>query len=64
MGELIRGIIFILFAVYVMYGQQLFNASFDISETAKIILTIVLGGYGLFRVYRGLKGIFSHEESN
>ena len=58
LGELIRGIFFILFGLYACFAQKMGLGQFQVSQTILNILGGVLIAYGLFRVYRGVKNAF------
>ncbi|WP_298713442.1 hypothetical protein [Chitinophaga sp.] len=58
MGELIRGMLFILFGLYALFSEKLGMGKLNLSETWLYILAGALGAYGLFRVYRGIKQLF------
>ncbi len=58
MGEILRGVIFILFSLYALFSEQLGMGQLFNSQTLVYIFAGVLGAYGLFRVYRGIKQIF------
>lgn len=57
-GELIRGMLFILFGLYALFSEKLGMGKLNLSETWLYILAGALGVYGLFRVYRGIKQLF------
>lgn len=56
LGELVRGLFFILFGLYAFYGE------FAVSRIILNILGGILIAYGLFRVYRGVKNTFSKND--
>ncbi|ACU64424.1 hypothetical protein SAMN05428949_4381 [Chitinophaga sp. YR627] len=58
LGELIRGIFFVLFGLYAIFAQKYGLGEFQISQTVLNILGGVLIAYGLFRVYRGVRYLF------
>jgi hypothetical protein len=58
MGELIRGIFFILFGLYAFFSEKLGFGRLNISMELTYALGGVLCAYGLFRVYRGVKQLF------
>jgi hypothetical protein len=58
MGELIRGIFFILFGLFAIFGERMGWASFNISPKAMTIVGAVLLIYGLFRIYNGIRKLF------
>ena len=57
-GELIRGMLFILFGLYALFSEKLGMGRLDMSDTWLYVLAGMLGAYGLFRVYRGIKQLF------
>jgi hypothetical protein len=58
MGELIRGLFFILFGLFAIFGERMGLASFSISPKAMTIVGAVLLIYGLFRIYNGIRKLF------
>ncbi|PSL50070.1 hypothetical protein CLV51_1011414 [Chitinophaga niastensis] len=58
MGELIRGIIFILFGLFAIFAEKLGMGEFRISPTSMSVVGAVLLLYGLFRVYNGIRKLF------
>ncbi|QJB35249.1 hypothetical protein HF324_29650 [Chitinophaga oryzae] len=58
MGELIRGIFFILFGLFAIFAQKLGLGEFRISPQWMLVLGIVLMLYGIFRVYNGIRKLF------
>jgi len=62
LGELIRGIFFVLFGLYACFAQQLGIGNFSVPQNYLNILGIVLIAYGLFRVYRGVKNTFFNQD--
>jgi hypothetical protein len=62
LGELIRGIFFVLFGLYACFAEKLGIGNFAISQIYLNILGIVLIAYGLFRVYRGVKNTFFNQD--
>ncbi|MEC5142200.1 F0F1-ATPase subunit (Ca2+/Mg2+ transporter) [Chitinophaga sp. 180180018-2] len=58
MGELIRGIFFILFGLFAIFAQQMGLAQFRLPPTGMKIVGAVLIIYGLFRVYNGSRKLF------
>lgn len=58
LGELIRGMLFILFGLYAFFYERLGMGRLDWPETAVHVLAGILCAYGLFRVYRGIKQLF------
>lgn len=62
LGELVRGLFFILFGLYACFAQRLGIGQFAVSQTILNILGGVLMAYGLFRVYRGVKNTFFKQD--
>lgn len=62
LGELIRGIFFLLFGLYAIFAQKYNLGRFDFSQTVLNILGGVLIAYGLFRVYRGVRYLFTNRD--
>lgn len=58
MGELIRGIFFILFGLFAIFAEKLGMGEFRISPQMMNILGAVLLLYGIFRVYNGIRKLF------
>ncbi|NLR64114.1 hypothetical protein HGH92_07335 [Chitinophaga varians] len=58
MGELIRGIFFILFGLFAIFAEKLGLGEFRISRQWMVILGIALMLYGIFRVYNGIRKLF------
>ena len=58
MGELIRGIFFILFGLFAIFAEKLGMGEFRISPQMMTILGAVLLLYGAFRVYNGIRKLF------
>lgn len=58
LGELIRGIFFLLFGLFAFFAEKLGLGSFEFSSTVMYIFGGVLVLYGLFRIYRGVRYIF------
>lgn len=58
LGELIRGIIFLLFGLFAFLAEKLGIGEFQVSPVVMNIFSAVLIVYGLFRVYRGIKHLF------
>lgn len=58
LGELVRGLFFILFGLYACFAEKLGIGHFAVSQNILNILGGVLIAYGLFRVYRGVKNTF------
>ena len=55
LGELIRGIFFLLFGLFAFFAEQLGMGNFALSPTVMNIFGGILIAYGLFRIYRGVK---------
>jgi len=55
LGELIRGIFFLLFGLFAFFGEQLGLGNFRMSPLVMNIFGGILIAYGLFRIYRGVK---------
>lgn len=62
LGELIRGIFFILFGLYACFAERLGLGSFQVSQSVLNIFGGILIAYGLFRVYRGVKYLFFNKD--
>ena len=62
LGELVRGLFFILFGLYACFAQKMGIGQFAVSQTILNILGGVLIAYGLFRVYRGVKNTFFEKD--
>lgn len=58
MGELIRGIFFILFGLFAIFAEKLGLGEFRLSQQMMSIVGAVLIVYGLFRVYNGVRKLF------
>ncbi|SEW28878.1 DUF1206 domain-containing protein [Chitinophaga arvensicola] len=58
MGELIRGVFFILFGLFAIFAEKLGFGEFRISPQMMSIVGAVLIAYGLFRVYNGIRKLF------
>ncbi|MBC9930825.1 hypothetical protein [Chitinophaga qingshengii] len=58
MGELIRGIFFILFGLFAIFAERLGLGEFRISPQWMMILGIALMVYGAFRVFNGIRKLF------
>lgn len=58
MGELIRGIFFILFGLFATFAEKLGLGEFRLSPQMMSIVGAVLIVYGLFRVYNGVRKLF------
>jgi lipopolysaccharide export LptBFGC system permease protein LptF len=55
LGELIRGIFFLLFGLFAFFGEKLGLGNFRMSPLVMYIFGGILIAYGLFRIYRGVK---------
>lgn len=64
LGELIRGIFFLLFGLFAFFAEKLGLGNFQLSPTVMNIFGVVLVAYGLFRVYRGVKHLFSDKRTD
>lgn len=62
LGELIRGLFFLLFGLYAIFAQKYNLGQFQVSQTILNILGGILIAYGLFRVYRGVRYLFHHKD--
>jgi hypothetical protein len=62
LGELIRGLFFVVFGLYAIFAQKYNLGEFQISQTILNILGGVLIAYGLFRVYRGVRYLFQKKD--
>ena len=62
LGELVRGIFFLLFGLFAFFAEKLGLGSFALSDTVMYILGGILVLYGLFRVYRGIKYLFFNRD--
>lgn len=58
MGELIRGVFFILFGLFAIFAERMGFGEFRISPQMMSIVGAVLIAYGLFRVYNGIRKLF------
>ena len=58
MGELIRGIFFILFGLFAIFAEKLGLGEFRLSQQMMSFVGAVLIVYGLFRVYKGVRKLF------
>lgn len=58
LGELIRGLFFMLFGLFAIFAERLGMGQFRVSQTVLNIFGGVLIAYGIFRVYRGVKNSF------
>jgi hypothetical protein len=58
LGEMVRGLFFICFALFIFFAEKLGMGDFQLSHTTMNIFGGVLMAYGLFRVYRGVKQTF------
>lgn len=57
MGELIRGVFFLLFGLFVIFSEK-FGFEFNLSPKWLLIIGIVVCIYGLFRVFNGMRKLF------
>ncbi|SHK90621.1 hypothetical protein SAMN05444266_101543 [Chitinophaga jiangningensis] len=57
-GELVRGLFFILFGLFAIFARQLGLGEFRLSPQWMTILGVVLCIYGLFRVINGARKLF------
>ncbi len=58
LGELIRGLFFMLFGLFAIFAERLGLGQFRVSQTVLNIFGGILIAYGIFRVYRGVKNTF------
>ncbi|MCW3463238.1 hypothetical protein [Chitinophaga nivalis] len=58
LGELVRGVFFILFGLFAIFAEKLGMGEFRISPEAMSILGAVLVLYGVFRMYNGIRKLF------
>ncbi len=58
LGELIRGLFFILFGLFAIFAEKLGLGEFRLSPTWMTIIGVVLLLYGLFRMYNGARKLF------
>ncbi len=58
MGELIRGIFFILFGLFAIFAQKLGLGEFRLSQQWMTVIGAVLILYGAFRAYNGIRKLF------
>ncbi len=58
LGELIRGIFFLLFGLFIFFAEKLGFGNFRMDPLVMNIFGTILVAYGLFRVYRGVKYLF------
>jgi hypothetical protein len=58
-GEMVRGIFFILFGLFAFFAEKLGLGEFSISPMVIYGLGGLLTAYGLFRVINGARKIFS-----
>lgn len=58
MGELIRGLFFIVFGLYALLAERMGWGKLNLPQEMIYALGGVLCAYGLFRVYRGIKQLF------
>ncbi|MFY0252403.1 hypothetical protein ACDQ55_00465 [Chitinophaga sp. 30R24] len=57
-GELIRGIFFILFGLFMIFAEKLGLGEFRLTPFTMKIIGGVLLVYGLFRVFNGVRKLF------
>jgi len=57
-GELVRGLFFLLFGLFAIFAQKLGFGEFRLPPQWMTFLGIALCIYGLFRVYNGVKKLF------
>ncbi len=62
LGELIRGVFFLLLGLYAIFAQKYNLGQFQVSQTILTIFGVILIAYGLFRVYRGTKNLFHQKD--
>lgn len=62
LGELIRGIFFLLLGLYAIFAQKYNLGQFQVSQTVLNIFGVILIAYGLFRVYRGARYLFHQRD--
>ncbi|SHM10706.1 hypothetical protein SAMN05216311_101607 [Chitinophaga sp. CF418] len=62
LGELIRGVFFLLLGLYAIFAQKYNLGQFQVSQTVLNIFGVVLIAYGLFRVYRGTRYLFYQKD--
>jgi hypothetical protein len=62
LGELIRGVFFLLLGLYAIFAQKYNLGQFQVSQTVLNIFGVILIAYGLFRVYRGTKNLFHQKD--
>lgn len=55
LGELIRGIFFVLFGLFAFFGEKMGLGNFRLSPLMMNIFGGILIAYGLFRIYRGVR---------
>lgn len=58
MGEIIRGIFFILFGLFAIFAEKLGVTEFRLSPQWMTALGVALLIYGVFRVYNGSRKLF------
>lgn len=58
LGELLRGIFFLLFGLFAFFAETLGLGNFRLDPWVMNIFGAILVAYGLFRVYRGVKQLF------
>ncbi|RBL92697.1 hypothetical protein DF182_09005 [Chitinophaga flava] len=57
-GELVRGIFFILFGLFAIFAQKLGLVEFRLSPQWMTALGVVLMLYGAFRIFNGIRKLF------
>ena len=62
LGELIRGLFFMLFGFYACFAERLGMGHFSVSQTVMNIFGGILIAYGIFRVYRGIKQLLFNKD--
>lgn len=58
MGELIRGLFFIVFGLYALLAERMGWGNLSLPQELIYVLGGALCAYGLYRVYRGIKQLF------
>ncbi|WP_157986475.1 hypothetical protein [Chitinophaga alhagiae] len=58
MGELIRGLFFIVFGLYALLAERMGWGKLSLPQELIYALGGILCAYGLYRVYRGIKQLF------
>lgn len=57
-GEIVRGIFFLLFGLFVFYGESIGLGSLDLAPLVVNILGTILLLYGLFRIINGVRKLY------